>query len=352
MSTLAGTSMGTSESTRQGASSLLGVDSSDVSQGRADPQMLRIRRIGRRLFGVANCVITFGEAQPVGADGRLVGSVETRFCYSLPMASEPVIAPDAREHPLLAKHASVAGAPFVRFYASFPILNLGRELVGNVHLVDYGPRASFSESDRYMLSDIAALVERELQMRIMNASQLDLEKKNKNLRRKSLIDPLLGTWNRGAIMRILNIEAVRCDKAGMPLALVVVDLDYFKKINDTHGHPAGDAVLLKVASRLRSCIRPQEALGRYGGEEFLIVLPGSSSETAMAVAERMRHTIASTPEIIAGAALNLTISAGVAATDVFSTATTEELISRADVALYAAKDGGRNRVVQAMPELT
>ncbi|HYC43123.1 MAG TPA: GGDEF domain-containing protein, partial [Noviherbaspirillum sp.] len=202
------------------------------------------------------------------------------------------------------------------------------------------------------LADLAALVERELELRVMNESQLALEKKNKNLRRKSLIDPLIGTWNRGAIMRILTIEAIRCDKAGVPLSLIVADLDYFKKINDTYGHPAGDAVLVKVASRLRSCIRPQEALGRYGGEEFLIVLPGSSHKTAMAVAERMRATIAAQPESINGVALNLTISAGIASTDLFPSVSTEELISKADIALYAAKDAGRNRVITATPDLS
>jgi diguanylate cyclase (GGDEF)-like protein len=137
----------------------------------------------------------------------------------------------------------------------------------------------------------------------------------------------------------------------VPLSLIVVDLDYFKKINDTYGHPVGDAVLVKAASRLRSCIRPQEALGRYGGEEFLIVLPGSSSNTAMAVAERMRRAIAAQPEVIGETALNLTISAGIASTDLFPTATTEELISRADVALYAAKDAGRNCAIQAKTNL-
>jgi diguanylate cyclase (GGDEF)-like protein len=152
-------------------------------------------------------------------------------------------------------------------------------------------------------------------------------------------------------MRILTIEEIRCDKVGLPLSMIVADLDYFKKINDTYGHPAGDAVLVKVASRLRSCIRPQEALGRYGGEEFLVVLPGASHKTAMAVAERMRAAVASQPETVGNATLNLTISAGVASTDVFPTATTEELISRADMALYAAKDAGRNRVVNATLDL-
>jgi diguanylate cyclase (GGDEF)-like protein len=203
-----------------------------------------------------------------------------------------------------------------------------------------------------MLADRAALVERELELRSLNASQFELQKKNKNLRRKSLIDPLIGTWNRGAIMRILNIETVRCDKAGKPLSLIVADLDYFKKINDSFGHPAGDTVLVKVASRLRSCIRPQEALGRYGGEEFMVVLPGSSHAVAMAVAERMRAMIAMHPESIGGETLNLTISAGVASTDMFPAATTEELVSRADMALYAAKDAGRNRVANAIPDLS
>ena len=148
-------------------------------------------------------------------------------------------------------------------------------------------------------------------------------------------------------MRILEVEAARCDKLGVPLSLVVVDLDHFKKINDTHGHPAGDTVLVKAASRMRSCIRPQEALGRYGGEEFLVVLPGSSQATALSVAERMRATIAEHDERIGHAMVKLTISAGIASTEVFPQATTEELISRADVALYKAKDSGRNKVICA-----
>lgn len=324
-------------------------EQADMSRGEVDQQMLRIRRIGKRLFDVANCIIAFGNTAP--ETDRSIASAETAFCCGVPLSGEPVIVPDARQDTVFGKHPAVAGPPHIRFYASQPVYTEGKELVGSVNLIDYASRPSFREGDRQMLADLAALVERELAFRSVNASQLDLQKKNKNLRRKSLIDPLIGTWNRGAIMRILTIEAVRCDKAGLPLSLIVADLDYFKKINDTYGHPAGDAVLVKAASRLRSCIRPQEALGRYGGEEFLIVLPGSPHLTAMAVAERMRQAIASQPETIAGTTLNLTISAGVASTDLFPTATTEELISRADIALYSAKDAGRNRVVRATPDL-
>ena len=313
-----------------------------------DPEIVRIRRIGKRFFDVANCVVTFGQAAPASS-GTM--SAESAFCHSLPLPTEPVVASDTRNDQLLAQHRMVVGVPNVRFFAAHPIYNNDRALVGAISLVDYTPRI-FREADLQMLADLASMVERELHIRSMSASQLDLQKKNKSLRRKSLIDPLIGTWNRGAIMRILTIEAIRCDKVGAPLSLIVADLDYFKKINDTYGHPAGDAVLVKVASKLRSCIRPQEALGRYGGEEFMVVLPGASSNTAMAVAERMRRAIASQPEAIGGTMLNLTISAGIASTDLFPTATTEELISRADVALYAAKDAGRNCVMRAKPDLS
>ena len=321
--------------------------------GEVDQQLLRIRRIGKKLFDVANCVITFGATPPAAAEGeRSMAAIETGFCHDISPSDELMVVTDTRSHVSLGQHPAVAGSPNIRFYASHPVYNDDKTLAGSICLIDYTPRPVFREGDRQLLADLAALVERELELRSVNASQLDLQKKNKNLRRKSLIDPLIGTWNRGAIMRILTIEAIRCDKAGVPLSLIVADLDYFKRINDTYGHPAGDAVLVKVASKLRSCIRPQEALGRYGGEEFLIVLPGSSHTTAMAVAERMRAAIASQPETIGGATLSLTISAGVASTDVFPTATTEELISRADMALYAAKDAGRNRIVKATPDLS
>jgi diguanylate cyclase (GGDEF)-like protein len=340
--------MSTPDRARQPALSILTSELAETRWGQIDQQMARIQRIGARLFDVGSCIITLGNIGPATANvDRSIASVETALCCVLPLSAEPTVVLDTQKDPVLVKHCAIAGAPHIRFFAAQPVYTPERELIGSVVLLDDMPRNLFGEVERQMLADLAALVERELAFRSVNALQLDLQKKNKNLRRKSLIDPLIGTWNRGAIMRILTIEAIRCDKAGLPLSLIVADLDYFKKINDTYGHPAGDAALVKVASRLRSCIRPQEALGRYGGEEFLIVLPGSSHLTAMAVAERMRQAIATQPETIGSTTLHLTISAGVAATDVFPAATTEELISRADIALYAAKDAGRNRVVQA-----
>lgn len=309
--------------------------------------IVRIRRIGKQLFDVANCCVVFGDAAgEIPGNGRAARSVETMFCLDQPLPDKFVIVPDTLADKSLSGHPMVAAAPHIRFYAAFPIRNAEKTVIGSICLVDYKPHRPSVEAC-HLLDDLARLVEREMQAWALTRTQLDLQRKNKTLRRKSLIDPLLGTWNRGAIMQILAIEIARCATAGMPLAVIVADLDYFKKVNDTYGHPAGDAVLVSIASRLRTCIRAEEALGRYGGEEFLVILPGSSMATALAVGERMRQAIASHTEMVSGTALSMTISAGVASTDLFPGATSEELINHADMALYAAKEGGRNRVVQA-----
>lgn len=316
-----------------------------------DSQIERIRRIGKRLFQAANCIVTFHDAEQSARDLlRSADEKEAAFCSEFGKAPEVLVVTDTLADTNFCFHDAVAGAPFIRFYAGHPVHQGDGRLAGSIGLVDYAPRV-FGEADRDLLADLAALVEREIHLRSIHAAQLDLQNKNNHLKRKSLIDPLLDTWNRGAIMRILSIEAIHCEKIGLPLSLIVIDLDFFKRINDTYGHQAGDSVLMKVATRLRSCIRPQEALGRYGGEEFLVVLPGASHETAMAIAERMRLAVASQSETVGSAELRLTISAGVASTDQFPHASTDELISRADGALYAAKDAGRNCVKQAMPGL-
>jgi diguanylate cyclase (GGDEF)-like protein len=337
----------TSNGSRQ-ENSVLALDApSELLPLELDEQILRIQRIGKRTFDAANCLVVInGDQQESDEDEQSQEALERAFCTSLPVSDGAVFVPDTRIHALTKKHRFVIGAPHIQFFASCPVHSVDRAVIGSINLIDYVPRA-FDSDDQALLADLACLVERELQLRSMSVAQLALQKKNRSLRRRSLIDPLIGTWNRGAIMRILEIESIRCEKMGIPLSLAVIDLDHFKKINDTHGHPAGDAVLVKAASRMRSCIRPQEALGRYGGEEFLVVLPGASLVTAQAVAERMRATIAAQAEQVGDVTINLSISAGVASSELFPQASSDELINRADIALYQAKDGGRNRVVCA-----
>jgi diguanylate cyclase (GGDEF)-like protein len=124
----------------------------------------------------------------------------------------------------------------------------------------------------------------------------------------------------------------------------MVDLDHFKAINDTHGHQGGDVVLKETARRMRASLRPYDGVGRYGGEEFIIVLPGADVRSTRAAAERLRQYLAAEPVVLGGATLQITASFGVACTHQGDAVDMAGLIRAADAALYRAKAGGRNRV--------
>ena len=161
----------------------------------------------------------------------------------------------------------------------------------------------------------------------------------------SRIDALTGIANRGAFFagaeRLLN----RCRADHMPLSVIVFDLDRFKSINDTHGHAVGDRVLSTFVNAARGVLRPNDFFGRQGGEEFAVVLPGASVETAHAIAERVRQAFADICRELDGRPLLTTVSAGVAAAE--PTGDFSSAIEAADRALYRAKNRGRNRVERA-----
>lgn len=310
-------------------------------------QVERIQRIGKRLFGVASCLFSQIGQHPVPGMRRSMAAIETEFCTQL-SAAAPTAVSDARDDPVLAKHRSVVGAPYLRFFASYPVLDTNRVVVGALCLLDYNAR-TFSDEDSQLLADLALQLERELCLQASGAEQLDLLKKNKNLRRDSLMDPLLGSWNRAAIERLVKIETERCRINHQPLSLVLVGLDHFKQINDTLGKAACDTALVKVASRIRSCVRPGDALGRYIGDQLLVVLPGASHIVAESAADRMRRGIMQVSDLIRDSSISLTISVGTVSTNLFPNATAEQLLQQVDGALYAAKAAGRNCVVAAKP---
>jgi diguanylate cyclase (GGDEF)-like protein len=135
-----------------------------------------------------------------------------------------------------------------------------------------------------------------------------------------------------------------------PLGVVIVDLDHFKNINDTYGHVAGDAVLREAARRMQNGIRQYDCVGRYGGEEFLILFPGCTEQECFAQADRLRKQLAQTEMSVNDSALRVTASFGVTAARPGENCTQEALIRRADEALYLAKKSGRNRVEIHRPE--
>jgi diguanylate cyclase (GGDEF)-like protein len=170
---------------------------------------------------------------------------------------------------------------------------------------------------------------------------------HESIQRIAAIDVLTGVVNRRSGLERLH-EVFRNGRAGgAPVGLVMVDIDHFKVINDTHGHLAGDAVLVAVAGTIRGVLRRGDVLVRYGGEEFLVLLPGAGREDTARVAERIRTTIAERPIAIGTSEVHPTVSVGFVSTSAVRVAGEMELIALADEALYRAKDAGRNRIAEA-----
>jgi len=172
-----------------------------------------------------------------------------------------------------------------------------------------------------------------------------LLKAQEALREQATKDGLTNLWNRRAILEILARELARSEREKTPLGVVLGDLDHFKKVNDRHGHLVGDSVLREAARRMLASCRSYDAVGRYGGEEFLLVLPGCDEETARNQAERMRKEIEVTPIATEAGKLRVTSSFGVTAAPGGKAFSPDEAIKTADDALYAAKKRGRNCVV-------
>lgn len=187
--------------------------------------------------------------------------------------------------------------------------------------------------------------QRELERAVAERTQ-ELEAERRKFQELATWDALTGVWNRRAIFELLSNELARAKRSGDTVSVVMADLDCFKQINDRHGHQAGDAVLQEAARRMKAGVRISDGLGRYGGEEFLIILPGCDGAIAIRRAEEIRELIARDPVAIGPVELWITCSLGVNWTrDGFYDPSW--LIKEADAALYRAKHAGRNRVESA-----
>jgi len=193
---------------------------------------------------------------------------------------------------------------------------------------------------------------RELKVRLRAGERvLDLQAEliaaRESLREQATHDALTRLWNRRAVLDILAREVVRAARDDTSVGVIMADLDHFKAVNDTYGHRAGDAVLVELARRLQSAMRPYDMVGRYGGEEFIMVVPRCDATFGGYVAERLRQAVVSEPFSACGQSLSVTLSLGVAACRGSTDPEGECLIQAADAALYEAKRAGRNRVMVA-----
>ncbi len=163
---------------------------------------------------------------------------------------------------------------------------------------------------------------------------------------QSAHDHLTGLWNRGAITGLLQRETQRGARLGRPIGVMMADIDHFKRINDTYGHQTGDAVLRETAARMLASVRNHDYVGRYGGEEFLIVLADCAPSMCAATAERMRACVSEKPVETDAGSIPVTASIGLVAGQAAAPSFPDgdDLLRAADTALYRAKAKGRNRV--------
>lgn len=201
-----------------------------------------------------------------------------------------------------------------------------------------------------MLNDIVARDESlalEQRLRLLEKENVELSMKNRALAELSSRDALTGLFNRWYVLEKIEAELNRCLRHGSPMSLLILDIDHFRKINEFHGHAVGDQVLQSVGRLLRESCRIYDIPGRYGGEEFCLMLPETNVDKTFQVAERLRHRVAETHVVASDGMVRITASIGIAGLEsvpdeaVFGA---NALVERADRALGAAKDRGRNRV--------
>ncbi len=176
----------------------------------------------------------------------------------------------------------------------------------------------------------------ELQQKLVSA--------NNALQFAAYHDFLTGIWNRAEIIAFLHRELSRARRDGTPVGIVLVDVDHFKKVNDQYGHESGDCVLKEIAQRFTSSLREYDGVGRYGGEEFLLVIPGCNLATTVRRANQIRELVSRNPISTPHGVVNVTVSMGAIVGE--SSTSSEPLLHSADTALYQAKHNGRNRVEQ------
>ncbi len=223
----------------------------------------------------------------------------------------------------------------LRSVALLPLIRQNK-LIGSLNLGSRNPERFQANIGTQFLQHLAAVV----------SACIENARLTEHIKQVGLRDPLTGVNNRRFFDQRVDEEVNRSIRYKQPLSCLFIDLDHFKKINDTHGHQAGDAVLKQTAEILKDSCRSSDVVARYGGEEFVILLANTSSEAAFDFAERLRERIASTAFVIDNnQRLSVTLSAGLATLDEQSSfSKSAQLIQVADQAVYAAKVSGRNRV--------
>lgn len=309
-----------------------------------------ICRIASVVFKVPIAIVSLVDSDRVwfGASTGLEGVKQIErgpgLCASAILSNEVYVANDLRNDPNSLSNPLVANDKGFRFYAAAPLATANGFNLGTMALIDFKPR-DFDPNERTLLESLARMVmvqmEQRLASRQVASLARDIEEKNRQLALLASHDGLTGLKNRTAIETLLD-TALASRNGKVSLAVMLIDVDLFKNINDTYGHQAGDVVLREVSARLKGAIREQDEIGRFGGEEFLVVAPKISFEDATYLAERVRCAVCSDPFDIGGIEISVSVSIGLCVSSGEKDAMA--CLRLSDEALYASKSAGRNRI--------
>ncbi len=249
---------------------------------------------------------------------------EDTFCQYVIAADKPVVVHDATKDARFSQHPAVTGQEHIRFYAGVPLRTRDGHMIGTVCAIDRSPRG-FADRELDILTELAGVAMDRIE-----------------LLRSAATDGLTGTLTRRAFREEADKLISLAVRHQHDLSCIVLDVDHFKRINDTHGHPAGDEVLKAVASACQSNLRASDLFGRLGGEEFAIMLPHVDAKGALAAAEKLRAAIAAATIHGDFGRLAVTASFGIS-TLATGSRDSGTLLAQADAAMYYAKAAGRNR---------
>ncbi|MFC7051089.1 GGDEF domain-containing protein [Hansschlegelia quercus] len=301
----------------------------DVMDTPAEQSFDRITRLAQKMFRASFVTVSLldGHRQWFKSKQGLSFSETPRseaFCDVTIRQATPLVVPDARADPAYASLPLVTGEPFIRFYAGAPLRTPEGYILGALCVMDREPR-SLSAEEIDMLVDLSDIVVGQLQLRQLADT-----------------DPLTGALSRRAFRDLAARELSLSRRYRRELALLTFDLDYFKSINDTHGHAAGDDVLVRSVDACKAELRNSDSIARLGGEEFAVLLPHTGAAAARDVAERLRRALGAQSFGSGRGRFHISASFGVASTRA-GASDLDNLLRRADEALYRAKAKGRDR---------
>lgn len=275
---------------------------------------------------------------------------EHSLCLRAVTAGSVIVCNDTRLDPAYANNPVVNRTPYIRSFAAHPVRSAEGHFIGALCVADTATRI-WTEVELVGLADLAFGLEAVIALRFLSGSHAQALARADSLHREAHTDALTQLFNRRGISDMAHHAYTRCRLEGQPFSVALLDLDHFKRVNDNYGHDAGDAALVATALRLRSALRGADLVGRWGGEEFLVLIPATEPGELAAVGQRLVNALHG--EVQHGAhRFVLTTSVGVAGTIACQPRfDLDALVQRADQALYAAKQAGRDRAVVAEQEV-